>query len=61
MRCVMAMFLTRRNCVVRFITVDVIANTFAKFLWSPYGIRQTIIFSSCGFFLLISIFFPFLA
>jgi len=24
-------------------------------LWSPYGIRQTIIFSSCGFFL--SIFF----
>jgi len=21
-----------------------------RFLWSPYGIGQTIIFSSCGFF-----------
>ena len=29
------------------------------FLWSPYGIRQTIIFLPCGFFL--SIFFTFLA
>jgi len=38
MRCVMAMFHTRRNCVVRFITVDVLVNTFAKFfvvaLWN---------------------------
>ena len=30
-------------------------------LWSPYGIWQTIIFSSYGFFLLSSIFFVFLA
>ena len=27
-------------------------------LWSPYGIRQTIIFSSCGSFLSIYLFFP---
>jgi len=26
---------------------------FGGFLWSPYGIGQTIIFSSCGFFLLV--------
>ena len=35
---------------------------FGDFLWSPYGIGQTIIFSSCRlFFLLLSIFFYFLA
>jgi len=27
-------------------------------LWSPYGIGQTVIFSSCGFYLLPSVFFP---
>jgi len=27
-------------------------------LWSPYGIGQTIIFLPCGFFLLLSFFFP---
>jgi len=26
---------------------------FGKLLWSPYGIGQTIIFSSCGFFFLL--------
>jgi len=33
------------------------------YLWSPYGIGQTIVFLPCGFFLLLlsSIFFPFLA
>jgi len=30
-------------------------------LWSPYGIWQTIIFSSCGFFFLLFFFFAFLA
>jgi len=25
----------------------------SHFLWPPYGIRQTIIFSSCGFFFLL--------
>jgi len=30
---------------------------FLVLLWSPYGIGQTIIFSSCGFFLLSSFFF----
>ena len=28
-----------------------------RFLWSPYGIGQTIIFSSCGFFFLLLFFF----
>ena len=28
------------------------------FLWPPYVIGQAIIFSSCGFFFLLSIFFP---
>ena len=29
-------------------------------LWSPYGIGQTIIFSSCGFFFLLLLLFPLL-
>jgi len=28
----------------------------ASFLWSPYGIGQTIIFASCGFFFLLLLF-----
>jgi len=30
----------------------------SSFLWSPYGIRQTIIFSSCRFFFFLLFFFP---
>jgi len=30
-----------------------------QYLWSPYGIGQTIIFSSCGFFFLLSFFLSF--
>jgi len=34
---------------------------FVVFLWSPYGIGQTIIFLQCGFFFLSSFFLFFLA
>ena len=30
----------------------------SDWLWSPYAIGQTIIFSCCGFYLLLSSFFP---
>ena len=33
---------------------QLIGQSFASFLWSPYGIGQTIIFLPCGFFLLFS-------
>ena len=29
-----------------------------RYLWSPYGIEQTIIFLSCGFFFLLLLLFP---
>ena len=32
--------------------------TLDSFLWSPYGIGQTIIFSCCGLFFLLLSFFP---
>jgi len=42
--------------VDRFVSEGWFSSDQVIFLWSPYGIRQTIIFSSCGFFL--SSFFP---
>ena len=39
------------------LSVYVCVSVCVSLLWSPYGIRQTIIFSSCGFFFLSSFFF----
>jgi len=39
------------------VIIGVATSQFLKLLWPSYGIRQAIIFSCCGFYLLSSIFF----
>jgi len=46
-----------RHFVASFFFFFFAAAVYSRWLWSPYVIGQTIIFSSCGFFLLLSIFF----
>jgi len=47
-------------CHVKVCTQFILIATLFEFnyLWSPYGIGQTIIFSSCGFFFFFFLFFP---
>ena len=45
-------------CYLYFVVKDACLFYCCIWLWSLYGIGQTIIFSSCGFFLSSSIFFP---
>jgi len=44
------------TCAGRVVSTNVVWSLI-HLLWSPYGIGQTIIFSSCGFFFYLSSFY----